>query len=191
MGNDLNFLEEIKLYEPQNEEEKKQKEMMLQYIVMFYDKISYRSSMLFHMTASSIVVNKNRDKILMIYHKIYNSWSWIGGHADGEQDLQKTAIKETKEETGLSELKPMENGIVSLDILTVEGHYKKEEYICPHLHFNVTYCFEADEKSELILNERETNGVKWIPISEIESYCTEAKMIPIYQKIIKRVINLK
>lgn len=187
MGNDLNFLEEIKWYKPRNEEEKKQKEIMLQYIVLFYDKIAYRNNMLFHMTASSVVLNEKRDKMLMIYHKIYQSWSWIGGHTDGERDLQKTAIRETEEETGISELKPIENGIVSLDILTVEGHYKKEEYICPHIHFNVTYCFEARENSKLIVNEKETNGVKWIAISELEQYCTEPKMMPIYQKIIQRI----
>lgn len=183
----MNFLEEIKLYEPQNEKEQKDKSVMMQYIVMYYDKIAYRSNMLFHMTASAIVCNENKDKILMIYHKIYQSWSWLGGHADGEYDLQKTAIKEVQEETGVSELKAIKNGIVSLDILTVEGHYKNKEYVCPHIHLNVTYCFIASEKSNLIQNEQETEGVKWIPISEIPQYCTEPKMLPIYQKIIQRI----
>lgn len=182
----MNFLEEIKLYQPQEEQEKRQKEIMLQYIVMFYDTISYRTSMLFHMTASAIILNENKDKILMIYHKIYQSWSWVGGHADGETDLQKTALREAQEETGISKLKPWKN-ILSLDILTVEGHEKNKEYICPHLHFNVTYGFMASEKSRLIVNKKETEGVKWIPISEICNYCKEKKMIPIYQKAIERL----
>ena len=38
-------------------------------------------------TASAWVVNPARNKVLMIYHNIYNSWSWTGGHADGETDL--------------------------------------------------------------------------------------------------------
>ena len=172
---------------PIYEKEQKDKSVMMQYIVMYYDKIAYRSNMLFHMTASAIVCNENKDKILMIYHKIYQSWSWLGGHADGEYDLQKTAIKEVQEETGVSELKAIKNGIVSLDILTVEGHYKNKEYVCPHIHLNVTYCFIASEKSNLIQNEQETEGVKWIPISEIPQYCTEPKMLPIYQKIIQRI----
>ncbi len=100
----MNFLEEIKLYQPQGEQEKRQKEIMLHYIVMFYDTISYRNSMLFHMTASAMIFNENKDKILMIYHKIYHSWSWVGGHADGETDLQKTALREAQEETGVSQL---------------------------------------------------------------------------------------
>lgn len=184
----MNFLEEIKCYEPQNEIEQKEKEMMLKYIVMFYDSVSYRNNMPFHMTASALILNETKDKLLMIYHKIYQSWSWVGGHADGETDLQKTAIKEAEEETGISDIKMLKNGIVSLDILTVEGHYKNKQYVCPHIHFNVTYCLTASEKSKLICNEKETEGIKWIAVSELESYCKEQKMIPIYKKILNRVI---
>ena len=46
------------------------------------------------MTASAWVVNKDRSKVLMVYHNIYNSWSWLGGHADGETDLLAVAIRE-------------------------------------------------------------------------------------------------
>mgnify|MGYP002237558723 CR=1 FL=1 len=53
------------------------------------------------MTASAWVVNKDRSKVLMIYHNIYNSWSWLGGHADGETDLLAVAIREVREEAAL------------------------------------------------------------------------------------------
>lgn len=54
------------------------------------------------MTASAWVVNKDRSKVLMIYHNIYNSWSWLGGHADGETDLLAVAIREVREEAGIA-----------------------------------------------------------------------------------------
>ena len=55
-----------------------------------------------HMTASSWIVNEDYTKVLMIYHNIYNSWAWTGGHADGDEDLLHVAVKEAREETGLS-----------------------------------------------------------------------------------------
>ena len=183
----MDFLEEIENYVVQNKKEKKEKEIMLQYIKQFYDTIAYRSNMLCHMTASSMILNEQKDSVLMIYHKIYQSWTWTGGHADGERDLQKTALREAQQETGLYDIKMLKNGIVSLDILTVEGHYKNNEYVCPHIHFNATYCFMASQKSKLVWNKNETEGIKWIPISEIKTYCKEPKMIPIYEKVIKRV----
>lgn len=54
-----------------------------------------------HFSASVWTVNKERTKTLMVYHNIYNSWSWIGGHADGEEDLCAVAMRELTEETGL------------------------------------------------------------------------------------------
>lgn len=183
----MNFKKEIEKYVPQTQQEEWEKVTMLQYIDLFYDNILYRSSLLAHMTASSMIFNETKDKVLMIYHNIYQSWSWTGGHTDGEENLQKVALKEAEEETGIKAFQMLKNGIVSIDILTVEGHYKKEKYVHPHIHFNVTYCFEASEKNKLILNENETKGVQWIPISDIKSHCKEEKMIPIYEKIIKRV----
>ncbi len=184
----MDFLEEIRNYTTQDKKENKEKQIMLQYIEQYYDVIPYRSNMLFHMTVSSMIFNEQKDSVLMIYHKIYQSWTWTGGHADGERDLQKTALREAQEETGLYDLKMLKNGIASVDILTVEGHYKNNEYVCPHIHFNVTYCFIASQKSRLICNKNETEGIKWIPISDIKIYCNEQKMIPIYEKVIKRVL---
>ena len=121
----MDFLEEIRNYTTQDQKENKEKQIMLQYIEQYYDTIPYRSNMLFHMTASSMIFNEQKNSVLMIYHKIYQSWTWTGGHADGERDLQKTALREAQEETGLYDLKMLKNGIASIDILTVEGHYKK------------------------------------------------------------------
>ena len=31
----------------------------------------------------------------MVFHNTYGSWSWIGGHADGERDLERVALRES------------------------------------------------------------------------------------------------
>lgn len=78
------------------------------------------------MTASAWVVNRERTRVLMVYHNIYNSWSWLGGHADGETDLLSVAIREVKEEAGISNVHPVSEEIFSMESLTVDGHVKKE-----------------------------------------------------------------
>ncbi|MGL5693849.1 MAG: NUDIX hydrolase, partial [Peptostreptococcaceae bacterium] len=143
-----------------------------------------------HITSSGYIVNKNRDKVLMIYHKIYNSWSWTGGHADGDSDLLKVAIKEASEETGIKNIKPINEEILSLDVLTVDGHVKKEKYISSHLHLSVAYLLEGDENDKLIVNEDETNGVKWIPINDVSLYSTEPYMIKVYEKFNDKIKNM-
>ena len=53
-----------------------------------------------HFTASAWIVDPARERVLMAYHNIYRAWTWIGGHADGDADLMRVALRETLEETG-------------------------------------------------------------------------------------------
>ena len=136
------------------------------------------------------ILNEARDKVLMIYHNLYNSWAWTGGHADGEADLLAVAIKEAKEETGVVNIRPLSAEIMSLDILPVWGHMKKGKYVSSHQHLNVSYLLVASEEDVLRIKEDENSNVGWIPINEIETYCQEPQMLPIYQKLLQRATVL-
>lgn len=179
-----NLRKEIAEYIPYNDQEKIDKEMMLQLIDNNFDTILTRENKIAHFTASAWAVNKERTKVLMIYHNIYKSWAWTGGHADGESDLLGTAIREIKEETGVKEVKPVQNEIFSLEALTVDGHIKKSKYVSSHIHLNLTYLLEVDEKQKLFQKEDENSGVKWVPIEEVERASTEEWIkTKIYRKL--------
>ena len=141
----MNLLEQLKMYQPYNEQEENDKDVMLSLLEKETD-IFFRENKSAHFTASAWLVNKEHTKVLMIYHNIYNSWAWTGGHADGEQDLLSVAIKEAKEETGVEKILPVIKDIFSIEILTVDGHIKRGSYVPSHLHLNVTYLLEADEE---------------------------------------------
>ncbi|MDO4519313.1 MAG: NUDIX hydrolase [Eubacteriales bacterium] len=158
-------------YVPFNEQEEKDQKEMLE--ALQQDDIFERTNKIAHMTASAWVVNQARDKVLMCYHNIYDSWSWLGGHADGERDLLKVAVKEVKEESGLTDVRPLSDDIYSIEILTVDGHVKKGQYVSSHLHFNVTYLLEAKEEEALSVNEEENSGVQWFGLEEAIAASTE------------------
>ena len=142
-----------------------------------------------HFTASAFVLNERHDKILAIFHKIYQSWGWLGGHADGNSDLLAVAIREVQEESGLNELKPLLNGQpISIEDITVPAHvHRTRGYVSAHLHLNVTFLLEASENEALKLNEAETAGLAWIPIEDFVAKSSEPEMRVIYQKIIDRI----
>lgn len=182
----MNGIEEIKEYKPIDEQEKKDKELMLEY-VRLCDNILTRECELAHFTSSGFVVNKQRDKVLMVFHNIYQSWAWTGGHVDGENDFLSVAIRETKEETGVKQVTPIVNTIFSLEILPVWGHIKRGNYVGTHQHLNVSYLLEVDEQEVLQKKEDENSGVKWIPIDQIKEYSNEKDMYFVYDKIVKKM----
>lgn len=95
----------------------------------------------------------------MIHHNIYNSWSWTEGHANNEENLLELSIKEAKEETGLKSINPILDSVYSIEILTVDGHMKNNQYISSHLHLNITYLLEADKENSLYIKSDENSGV--------------------------------
>lgn len=185
-----NWVQLIKEYVPYNEQEEKDKEAMLKCINSFNDVLT-RNNEIAHITSSAFIVNRERDKVLMVHHNIYNSWAWTGGHADGEKDLLRVAIKEAKEETGIKNVYPINDNIFSLDILPVLGHIKNGKYISPHLHLSITYLVEADEKESLIAKEDENSAVQWIPIDKINMYSSEVHMHKVYDKVVSKIKGLE
>lgn len=183
----MNYVEDIKKYIPFNEQEEKDKSLFLKCMNDFKD-ILTRDNTIAHLTSSAFAINKDRNKFLMIYHNIYDSWAWTGGHSDGDEDQLQVAIKELKEETGVKNPKALLNEAYALDVLTVNGHVKRGEYVSSHLHLNLTYLIECSEEEALTLKENENSGVKWIPFDEVKDYCSEPHMIPIYEKLIKKLL---
>lgn len=186
----MTWIEKIKEYTPYNEQEYSDKNLILNCIDT-YSNILLRENTLAHITSSGYIVNKDRTKVLMIYHNIYQSWAWTGGHADGDSDLLHVAIKEAKEETGLKNVTPVINDILGLDVLTVNGHIKKCKYVSSHLHLSIAYLLEANEDDSLIINEEETSGVKWLPIDELHLHCNEPYIVKtVYDKFNKKIKEL-
>ena len=182
------YIDDLTAFTPLCDQEASDKDLMLKAALLDPDGILTRESGLVHMTASAIIVNKEKTKTLMAFHKIYNSWAWTGGHADGESDLCALAIREANEETGIKQLELIGNGPVSLEILHVFPHMKRGKYVSMHLHLNLTYAFIGDENEPLQVNADENTRVGWLPINKLEDYVSEPFMIPIYRKILSRII---
>lgn len=173
-------------YEPANEQETEDKALMLSWLEHNDDAFS-RENAIAHVTVSGWVVNKDRSKVLMVYHNVYDSWSWLGGHADGETDLLSVAVKEVKEESGLAEVHPVSEDIMSLEVLTVDGHEKKGRYVSSHLHMNVTFLLEADSESALSIKADENSNVAWFTPEEALEKSTEPWFVErIYKKLLAK-----
>ena len=185
----MKLIETIQNYIPCCEQEENDKRIMLDCLKSRPDVLTRRDE-LTHFTASAWVTNPAHDKILMLYHNIYNSWSWPGGHADGEEDLLGVALREVREETGIADILPVSQDLYSLEILTVNAHFKKGKYVVPHLHLNLTYLLEADDSQELHSKPDENSAVRWFPLEEAVAASTEPGMRVIYAKLNEKLKDI-
>jgi ADP-ribose pyrophosphatase YjhB (NUDIX family) len=184
----MRLIDILQDYEPMNMQEEYDKNQMLQFI-RDNDNYLLRENQAAHFTASAWTVNKERTKTLMVYHNIYDSWSWTGGHADGNEDLCEVALKELREETGVSSAELISRAVFSLETLSVDGHMRKGVWVPGHLHFNLTFLAEADENESLAVKEDENSAVKWWGFEDVAKVSTEPWMVEyVYKKLIDRSI---
>lgn len=168
----MDLINELEKYEPWNEQEEQDKKEFLRRLKSGEELFS-RENASAHITVSGWVVNRERTKVLMVYHNLYDSWSWLGGHADGETDLLKVAKKEVQEESGLEQIDAVTSDLFSLEILTVDGHEKHGKYVSSHLHLNITYLLEADDALPVRIKPDENSAVAWFGLEEVNAMSKE------------------
>lgn len=179
----------IENYKPINMQEEKDKEVILEYL-SYFDNLLTRDNNFAHFTSSAFIVNQDYTKVLMAYHNIYKSYAWLGGHMDGIKDPLKVAIKEVEEESSITNLELITNDIISLDVIEVVGHFKRNKWVTPHVHLNVTYLFKASDYDFIKEKLDENSSVKWLPIANIDDFVSEENMLVIYHKIIDKMEKL-
>lgn len=181
----MNILDELKAFHPFNQQEA-QDRLELLHRLQSGEPLYERSNLTGHFTASAWIVSPDRTQVLMAHHDLYNSWAWLGGHADGDRDLLAVALREVEEESGLV-AHPVSPHIYSLEILPVSGHEKRGIYVPSHLHLNVTFLLEADPALPVRSCPGENSRVAWFSPEEAVAASTE----PWFQERIYSKLNKK
>ncbi len=181
----MNLRNQIENYVPFDEAEEKIKNYLLKWIDTFKDVLT-RENEFGHFASSAFVVNKDRTKMLVVYHNIYDAWIFPGGHADGEEDLLSVAVREVEEETGLK-TKVLDDSIFAISASPITGHIKRGKYVPAHTHLDVVYLLEADDKEPLTFRKDESKGVKWISLEEATGKNIVDFIRPVHQRMINKL----
>ena len=185
----MELIRRLDAFIPWNDQEVRDKEETLRRLKSG-EALLDRSNTSAHLTASAWVVSPDRRQVLMAYHNLYDSWAWLGGHADGEEDLLSVALKEVREESGLQDVRPLTEDIFSVEILAVAGHEKKGQFVSSHLHLNVTYLLEADPTQPVRCKEDENQAVGWFtPEGAIAASKEPWFQERVYQKLNEKLVE--
>jgi 8-oxo-dGTP pyrophosphatase MutT (NUDIX family) len=131
--------------------------------VAAHDDALHRSCVEGHLTGSALVVDPSRAAALLMHHRKLDKWLQMGGHADGDADLARVALREATEESGIDGLVIAGDGEpIDLDVHLVSPPNER-----PHLHLDVRFVVEAPPGADPVVNH-ESRAMRWVPLAELE-----------------------
>jgi 8-oxo-dGTP pyrophosphatase MutT (NUDIX family) len=120
-----------------------------------------------HLTGSALVVSASGERTLLLFHRKLARWLQPGGHAAPEERCgEAVALREAREETGISGLLLHPRAPAPLDVDVHAIPARKDEPA--HQHLDLRYLVIAPDDAPLAPAPGETGAVRWFAWEELE-----------------------
>ena len=120
-----------------------------------------------HVTGSAWVVNPDRSCVLLLHHGKLHEWYQPGGHADGDADVLRVALRETAEESGVDD---SHIHLLLREVFDVDIHMIPPAPDAPaHGHIDLRFLIEIDDVHD-VPGSHESHEVKWVELFRVSSY---------------------
>ncbi len=121
-----------------------------------------------HITGSAWLLDADRQRVLLTHHRKLNRWLQPGGHADGQGDIARVALRESIEESGLAEVIPIGSGLFDVDIHLIPERGSE----AAHFHYDCRFLFCSGDDATYVVSE-ESNDLAWVPLADVRQYNRE------------------
>ncbi len=131
-----------------------------------------------HLTGSAWIVSPDRTRTLLTHHHKLDKWLQLGGHADGDPDLARVALREAREESGLTRLTLLDGALFDFDV-----HWIPPRKSDPgHHHYDLRFLIEADPAEPLVISS-ESKDLAWVEIDRVAVLNPEESMARMVRKV--------
>lgn len=135
-----------------------------------------RSTLAGHVTGSAWILNAAGSHVLLTHHAKLNIWVQLGGHADGDADVARVAMREAEEESGVAKLALVSPELFDIDIHEIPARGSEPA----HFHYDCRFMIRADS-DEFVISD-ESHALAWIAVDDITSVTQEASMLRMAEK---------
>lgn len=131
-----------------------------------------------HVTGSAFVVDRDRTHTLLHHHGKLDRWLQLGGHADGDPDVLRVALREASEESGLEDVRPVLDAVFDVDIHVIPARGDEPA----HEHHDVRFLLEADRRAPLRITP-ESKALAWVALDRVAELTDEESMLRMVRKL--------
>lgn len=136
-----------------------------------------RSCLTGHLTGSAWILSPDRTRTLLTHHRKLDKWLQLGGHADGQTDLREVALREAREESGLTRVRLLDDAVFDVD-----RHLIPERKGVPeHWHLDLRFLVEADPEEPLVVSD-ESHDLAWVSLEDVARLNPEESMLRMVRK---------
>ncbi|HIG44252.1 MAG: NUDIX hydrolase [bacterium] len=129
-----------------------------------------------HITGSAWVMDTTGTRVLLTHHKKLNIWVQLGGHADGDSEVDRVAYREAEEESGLLNLHFLSDELFDVDIHQIPSRGSEAE----HYHYDCRFVFKAVDDNYIVSDE--SYDLAWVELDDVRSVTSEASILRMVEK---------
>jgi len=170
------LLEELRAYVPADERERAMRDRFVTFVAAHADAFD-RELRVGHVTASAWIVDPARERVLLTHHRKLGKWLQLGGHADGDPDLRRAALREAREESGLRSLRFVTPAIYDVDVHPIPARPGEPA----HEHFDVRFALAADPGEPLVVSG-ESRALAWVSLAQLDGYGVDESVLRLARK---------
>lgn len=143
-----------------------------------------------HLTASAWIVSREHRSVLLTHHRKLDRWLQLGGHADGQTDLRAVALREAREESGMTDFRVLPlpgdgrghrhggHMILDVDVHVIPAHGDEPR----HEHHDIRFLLEASESVPIRRQRSESKAMAWFRGEALESILEEESLARMARK---------
>ena len=176
------ILNKLREYQPYNQHERDMYETLVRFVETELNCFD-RDLQIGHITGSAWIIDQSHTQALLTHHFKLDRWLQLGGHADGDPDVLRVAMREAREESGIDRIKPLTEAIFDVDVHSIPARDMEPR----HLHYDVRFLLEADAETPLVISG-ESKDLAWINLTDIAQITTEQSITRMVTKCLERRI---